>query len=1033
MLNAKEMSYSHDEIVPEFHNFTTNMVLRTCGANPSKQMELWVPFEWSQNACNIFVDKYVRKAQVPSSTMTIHEYGVPLWLQKSVPTENSMFGSETSVVQVIHRLAGCWTYWGWKYKYFDKEDEAEDFYSKIFDMLIEQKFAPNSPQWFNTGLNWAYGITGTPQGHYYTDMDGVIRSSNDSYERPQPSACFILSAKDNLIKEDGILDLAKNEARLFKFGSGTGSNFSNIRGKGEKLSSGGYSSGLMSFLKIGDVSAGSIKSGGTTRRAAKMVIVDDDHPEIQEFVNWKRIEEEKVAFLNTGSAIFRKYCEKAWLSFENLNNMPPASGIEDILSGLKQEFAENNLHPSIIDRLWETYKSGRDLDLQEIDYDWQGSAYVTVSGQNSNNSVRLSDKFMYLVTSNEEDKSWNLISRTDKSIFKTIDADKLWDDIAYNAWACADPGIHFSSTINKWHTCKTDGDIVASNPCSEYLFLNDTACNLASMNLLKYYNQEDETFDYIAFATDCDLITIVLDISVSMGQYPTKTIAERSWLYRTLGLGYANLGGLLMSMAIPYDSAKATKLAASITSLMTACAYHRSGSLAKKLGAFPRHQYNKNSMDQVIKLHHQSAMDLCSVKDLHEDNDVKMINEIADYSFSVWNSLLNFDGFRNAQVTVIAPTGTIALIMDCDTTGIEPDFSLFKYKSLAGGGSMTIVNRCIKTALDKMKVNYSEKDFELFFDAGPNAFFEAIGLTEDQQKVFDCANDISPIGHLNMMAACQPFISGAISKTVNMPEDATIYQVKELYQQAWKMGIKCIAIYRNNSKLSQPLSQVKKESIKGATPIIPDLEKVEELAKQTVWDGSPIRRKLPNSRHAYIQAVTINGHKLYIHTGEYEDGSLGEIFISMRKEGSSLGAMLNNFAVALSIGLQYGVPLEEYIEAFVGTKSEPSGLVIGHDNIKNCDSIADFIARHIAIKYLNRKEFAHVLKDEPIAVINTSEVISNKDETVLTPAKAVEGFKHKPRKINYEGESCSSCGKYTLRRNGTCFVCDSCGNTTGCS
>jgi ribonucleoside-diphosphate reductase alpha chain len=876
-----------------------------------------VPAHWSQTATDVLAQKYFRKSGLSAAT-------------------GSSTGGETSAGQVFHRIAGAWEYWGKKLGYFDTGEDALAFYNEHRYMLAMQIAAPNSPQWFNTGLDWAYGIEGNANGHYAYDHEkGEVVECTNAYERPQVSACFIQSVKDDLLGENGIFDLLKKEARLFKYGSGTGTNFSSLRGTGEPLSGGGTSSGLLSWLKIYDRAAAAVKSGGTTRRAAKMVIVDADHPDIEEFIDWKMNEEKKVHAL--------------------------------VAAGY----------------------SG----------DWQGEAYQTVSGQNSNNSVRVTDSFMNLAINNGY---WHLNRRVDGTTTKLISAAQLFDRIAIAAHQSADPGIQFHDTMNKWNTCKADGVINATNPCGEYCWLDDTACNLASINLIKFLN-DDGSFDVDTLKHVVRLYTIALDISVSMASYPSKEIAQRSHDYRTLGLGYANLGGLLMSSGVPYDSDEGRNICASITSLMTAHSYRTSAELAEDIGAFPRYEANRDCMCAVIDLHRACAPEYASAR--YTKN-----HDLPDWAYC--KRMAYSKGFRNAQVTVIAPTGTIALVMDCDTTGIEPDYALKKYKTLAGGGSFVIENsKSVKAGLKCLGYKTLEE------------------VPDCQKNVFHCAKDISWQGHIKMMAAAQPFISGAISKTINMPNNATVDDIKEAYMMAWKLGLKSMALYRDGSKASQPLNDKKDEG-----DVEAEEKQVQAASSSAIHRGEleAIRKRLPARRRGYIQKASVGGQKIYLHTGEYVDGTLGEIFVDINKEGASLRSILNNFAIAVSLGLQHGVPLEEFVDAFTFTRFEPSGIVQGHDEIKMATSIIDFIFRDLAIRYLDRKEFSHV---------SVSADLANAKSQPSGPVYSAGTYKSDGYSTGktivfssgYEGSACPDCLNFTLTRNGTCLKCNTCGSTTGCS
>ncbi|CAM1643061.1 C-terminal [Bartonella apis] len=1068
----------------EFHKATSE-IKNPNGSIVFRLENIDVPSQFSQVAADILAQKYFRKAGVPAALKKVEENGVPSWLWRSVADEKELakiaedrrYGSEMDARQVFDRLAGTWTYWGWKGKYFDTESDALAFHDELAYMLATQRVAPNSPQWFNTGLFWAYGIDGPSQGHFYVDWKtGELTRSKSSYEHPQPHACFIQSVADDLVNEGGIMDLWVREARLFKYGSGTGSNFSQLRGQGEKLSGGGKSSGLMSFLKIGDRAAGAIKSGGTTRRAAKMVVVDIDHPDIEAYIDWKVHEEQKVAALVTGSKIVKKHLTaimKACVNCEADNgdcfdpNKNPALKRE-IRAAKKDQVPEN-----YIQRVIQFARQGfREMEFDTYDTDWDSEAYLTVSGQNSNNSVSLKDEFLRAV---EKDGDWNLIRRTDGKVHKTVRARDLWDRISYAAWASADPGVHFNTTMNDWHTSPAEGPIRASNPCSEYMFLDDTACNLASINLLSYRNH-DGSYDLEAYEHSVRLWTIVLEISVMMAQFPSKEIAKRSYEYRTLGLGYANIGGLLMTSGIPYDSDKGRAICGALTAIMTGVAYATSAEMAKELGAFKGYKPNKENMLRVIRNHRRAAYGETSGYEGLSVNPVALIakdcpdQKMIERARKAWDKALELGklyGYRNAQATVVAPTGTIGLVMDCDTTGIEPDFALVKFKKLAGGGYFKIINRAVPEALRTLgysesqiaeieayavghgNINqapainpttlkakgFTDEKIEVLNEAMKSAFdikfvfnkwtlgedfcknvlnfteeqlddvsFEmlpALGfskkdieaanlhvcgamtlegaphLKQEHYPVFDCANACGKIGkrylsvesHIRMMAAAQPFISGAISKTINMPNDATVEDCANAYMLSWKLALKANALYRDGSKLSQPLnsSLIADDDDEDAVdnlieqPAAARTAKVtEKIVEKVVEKYVHAREKLPNRRQGYTQKAIVGGHKVYLRTGEFGDGRLGEIFIDMHKEGAAFRAMMNNFAIAISLGLQYGVPLEEYVDAFTFTKFEPAGMVQGNDAIKNATSILDYVFRELAVSYLGRYDLAHV-------------------------------------------------------------------------
>lgn len=1093
------------------YELRTSVIKNPAGDMVFEMNNVEVPKAWSQVATDILAQKYFRKA--------------------GVPQPDGSLDAETSIKQVAHRLANCWRDWGHKHGYFATKKDADVFYDELVYGIIGQHAAPNSPQWFNTGLHTSYGITGKAQGHYYVDpKTEELKRSTSAYERPQPHACFILSVDDDLVNEGGIMDLWVREARIFKYGSGVGTNFSNIRGAGERLSGGGTSSGLMSFLKIGDRAAGAIKSGGTTRRAAKMVCLDLDHPEAMEFINWKMGEERKVAAL--------------------------------IAAG---------------------YAS-----------DYEGEAYATVSGQNSNNSVRIPNKFFEALKSNKE---WEFTARSDGSVMKTMPSTEVWDAITNAAWACADPGVQYDTTINEWHTCPAGGMINASNPCSEYMFLDNTACNLASLNMRKFFDVDTLTFDVEGLEYSSRLWTTVLEISVLMAQFPSKEVAQLSYDYRTLGLGYANLGSVLMVAGIPYDSDKAFAICGAVTAILTGTAYATSAEMAGVLGPFKRYEENKENMMRVMRNHRYAAY---NTPDAFEGLSIPAVGidpkYCPDYLLTAacnsWDKAVQLgekNGYRNAQTTVIAPTGTIGLVMDCDTTGIEPDFALVKFKKLSGGGYFKIINQAIPQALRNLKyteseiediVNYAkghgtlkgsptinpevlkqkgftDNEIEKVDKAVYSAFevgfafnvwtlgestLQRLGFTPDQYNapnfnllrglgftnkemneandyvcgtmtiegaphlkeehypIFDCANKcgsrgerfIHAHGHIKMMAAAQPFISGAISKTINLPNEATVEDIKSCYQLSWELGLKANALYRDGCKLSQPLSnksdveQGEDEEVAADTKSgirIDSVEKVlKEKAEVDIHDLTPEmvleaaraiineskdtkfkrqlsniveRKKLPNKRQGFTQKAKIGGQTVFVRTGDYSDGTLGEIFIDMHKEGASFRSLMNCFAIAVSIGLQYGVPLEEFVSKFAFTRFEPSGFVEGHDNIKNATSIVDYLFRLLGFEYLDRNDLVQV---QPVDVAEQNErkhdVVQlkvSKPTSVpsAAPKAVVENKQEEVKGHNYEFKSesdtsdymssmqsdapaCNVCGHITLR-SGTCYKCLNCGNSMGCS
>jgi ribonucleoside-diphosphate reductase alpha chain len=1057
-----------------------------------------VPAAWSQVAADVLAQKYFRKAGVPAHLRRVEENGVPSFLWRSVADEseleslpkNDRYGSETSAKQVFDRLAGAWAYWGWRGGYFDAEEDARAYFDEMRFMLARQMAAPNSPQWFNTGLHWAYGVDGPSQGHYYVDFEtGKLTKAKSAYEHPQPHACFIQSVADDLVNEGGIMDLWVREARLFKYGSGTGSNFSALRGENEKLSGGGRSSGLMSFLKIGDRAAGAIKSGGTTRRAAKMVVVDVDHPDVEAFIDWKMREEQKVAALVAGSRVVRrrlkaimKACVNCEGSGDDCFNIERNPALKREVKAARRDDVPDGAIRRVIQYARQGYTQ---IEFDAFDTDWESEAYLTVSGQNSNNSVRVTDAFLHAV---ESDGDWSLTRRLDGKVSKTIKARDLWERIGYAAWASADPGVQYHTTINDWHTCPMSGPIRASNPCSEYMFLDDTACNLASLNLLQFRDPATKAFDVASFEHGVRLWTLTLEISVLMAQFPSKEIARLSFDFRTLGLGYANIGGLLMSCGIPYDSDEARAICGALTAILTGLSYATSAEIAARSGAFPGHERNAEAMLRVIRNHKRAAdgeaagyESLSTAPTPLDHESLKAagpawtgLSEAARAAWSEALALGEKHGFRNAQVSVTAPTGTIGLVMDCDTTGIEPDFALVKFKKLAGGGYFKIINRAVPEALRAL--GYDEKRIEdiVAYAVGrgtlahapgvnhaalaakgmpkeatekieaalPGAFdirfvfnkwtlgaeslsgalkipaerydapgfdlLSALGfmrseieaantfacgamtlegapyLKHEHYPVFDCANPCGRTGkrflsvesHIRMMAAAQPFISGAISKTINMPNDSTVEDCKDAYMLSWRLGLKANALYRDGSKLSQPLSAQLIDNDEEEDEAVETLialnaparaaavaEKIVERVVERV-ERTRERERLPDRRKGYTQKAVVGGHKVYLRTGEYQDGRLGEIFIDMHKEGAAFRSLMNNFAIAISLGLQYGVPLEEYVEAFTFTRFEPAGFVQGNDAIKNATSILDYVFRELAISYLGRNDLAHISPDE---------------------------------------------------------------------
>ena len=1154
--------------------------------------DAWIPAQWSQLATDIMVSKYFRKAGVPQykddGTAVVADDGTPVT------------GPERSARQVIHRLAGCWRAWGEKHGYFNTTEDADTFYDELCWMMLHQVSAPNSPQWFNTGLHWAYGISGPAQGHWVNDpTSGEAMLAHDAYSHPQPHACFIQSIGDDLVGEGGIMDLWTREARLFKYGSGTGTNFSNIRGDGESLSGGGKSSGLMSFLKIGDRAAGAIKSGGTTRRAAKMVCLDADHPDIEAFVNWKVREELKVGAL-----------------VEGLKHLSP----EQI------ELAE---------------KLGLNLD-----YDFNGEAYQTVSGQNSNNSIRLSSEFFRAV---DTDAQWDLIRRTDGEIAKSIPARDLWDQVCIAAWNCADPGVQYDSTINQWHTCPQSGRINASNPCSEYMFLDDTACNLASINLLKFYDSENRTFDVEHYAHAIDLWTMVLEISVLMAAFPSRDIAELSYRFRTLGLGFANLGAMLMQAGIPYDSDDGRAICGAMSAILTGRSYAMSARMARELGAFPGYDENQEDMLRVIRNHRRAAHGVARDADEWEGLDIppvpidhdrfgaggmgiKNSAELLSMATQSWDEAIELGeehGFRNAQVTVIAPTGTIGLLMDCDTTGVEPDFALSKFKKLAGGGYFKIANQSLRPALHALGYDedatrliisyvmgtlsldvpmpegvsdegdgqllrdflrskgYTQDDLTAVVDQLPMVFelgfaftawnmpehvleslgvdieaarmdpsFDGLmllgltrnhihelntiicgtqtiegapGLQEEHLPVFDCANKcgpngkryIAPSGHIRMMAASQPFISGAISKTINLPNEASVEDIADSYWQSWELGLKANALYRDGCKLSQPLntssssadldednSEDELELATATTEVAGDVaEAARRITSGEVEPGvvervveriieRPMRRRLEDTRRSLTHHFNVAGHEGYLTVGMYEDGAPGELFITMSKEGSTIGGLMDSLGTAISVALQYGVPIEGLVTKFAHQRFEPQGMTTNRE-IPFAKSLVDYIFRWMGMEFvegyreanssqpravpaapatrMEAKDSRTQIKEDRACTESESDtrhtsesvvdsadrgpaktggpamidsaaskhaaVVARETDAATSPvgddlssatAAATHGLNQSTAVLMGDAPPCDGCGAITVR-NGTCYKCMNCGNSMGCS
>jgi ribonucleoside-diphosphate reductase alpha chain len=1042
------------------------------GSTVFKLENLEIPKSWTQLATDIIASKYFRKAGVPGT------------------------GHEVSAKQTVIRIARTLRKAGEDFGgYFADVEDADTFEAELTHMLISQIGAFNSPVWFNCGLAQEYGIKGPAVGNWqWNKLSGQVEETVDSYSRPQLSACFIQSVSDDLMD---MADLVKREMRIFKFGSGTGTNFSKIRAEGEKLSSGGTSSGLMSFLEIYDKSAGAIKSGGTTRRAAKMVCLDMDHPDIERFVDWKMKEEDKARVL---------------------------------------------------------------IEHGGLPADFNGEAYHTVSGQNSNNSVRVTDDFMKAV---ENDGTFDTTFRNSGKVAKTFKARELWEKIAVAAWKCADPGVQYDTTINKWHTCPNTDKIYASNPCSEYMFLDDTACNLASLNLTKFLSPEG-IFDVPKYRHAAEVFTAAQEIAVEFASYPNKAIAQNSHDYRPLGLGYANLGTLLMLLGIPYDSDRGRGIAASLTAILTGSAYRQSAEIARSKGPFPGYEKNREPFLKVMRMHREAAYAIKS-EDCPQ-NLLKAARE--DWDDAV--ALGEVHGYRNAQATVLAPTGTIGLLMDCDTTGVEPDFALVKFKKLAGGGYFKIVNESVPEALRRLgytkeqaqeivayvvgtntlksaapindqalaergltaeevarveaqlpkvfelrhafnaftvgeaclkrlgfaaeddllaKLGFTEAEIEQSNDVlcGRMTVEGAPHLKEEHLPIFDCANKCGKIGkrfihwmgHIKMMGATQPFLSGAISKTINMPAETTVDEIKEAYWQSWKQGLKAVALYRDGCKASQPLSTKSSDKKKAAADVNVEEEitrrVAEVLAKlqpkqpaliqgqllpatvanpvsPTAASQSPKRFRLPRKRTGFTQEARIAGQKVYLRTGEYEDGTLGEIFVDLAKEGAAFRSIMNCFAISVSLGLQYGVPLKEFIDVFTFSRFEPQGPV-DHPNIKMCTSIVDYLFRVLALEYLGQDEFAQVKPAEGETRMRRATDFIRKTDKAVLPAPAPAAASAAPVQVNIvnvtgnheasalsehlgkmmgDAPFCNLCGHTTVR-NGVCYKCLNCGNTLGCS
>ena len=902
------------------------------GSVAFEQLGVEFPVSWSLNATNIVAQKYFR--------------GTP-----GTPER------ENSMRQVVDRVADTITKWGTECGYFIDQDEAESFCNELKFILITQRAAFNSPVWFNIGVN------GVPQ---------------------QASACFILAVDDTM---DAILNWYKEEGTIFKGGSGAGINLSNIRSSAEHLKGGGTASGPVSFMRGADASAGTIKSGGKTRRAAKMVILNASHPDIEEFIWCKSREEKKARALRD---------------------------------------------------------AGFDMDLD-------GADSFSVQYQNANNSVRVTDEFMQAV---KDDADWNLTAVKDGRVVRTIRARDLWRQIATASWECADPGLQFDTTINKWHTAHAAGRINGSNPCSEYMHIDNSACNLASINLLKYLN-DDNTFDVESYMHTIEVMFTAQEILVGNADYPTEKIAENSRLFRQLGLGYANLGALLMALGMPYDSTGGRAWAAALTSLMTGHAYATSARTASRMGPFAGFSANERYMLNVLRMHRDANLEI--------DNIDVVQPSLVDAAAAAWDAAVRDGeeyGVRNSQASVLAPTGTIGLMMDCDTTGIEPDLGLVKFKKLVGGGNMTIVNQTVPRALNQLGYEAPIIDRIVAYIDENKTIVGSPDLKAEHLPVFACSmgdNTIHYEGHVRMMGATQPFLSGAISKTVNMPEEATIEDIEELHMLSWELGVKAVAVYRDNCKVGQPLSTMKKDGEQGsstggdasgaATQII------ERIVERVVHQ--PVREKLPRSRRGRTFVFRVADCKGFATIGEYSDGRPGEVFLTVSKQGSTLAGIMDAFAKSISYGLQYGVPMRAFIEAFVNTRFEPAGMTDDPD-IRMASSIVDYLFRRLAVEYLTADERAELgiytreerlqptlpgveesitqttqgtdVFADPKTIPSASELVAQIDAGTYSAPPS-----HGATKAAGTGMICSSCGSANMQRAGACYVCGDCGSSSGCS
>lgn len=923
-----------------------------------EQNDIEVPKFWSQNATNIVASKYF--------------YG-----------DQNKGERENSVKQLIDRVSRTITDWGKEDKYFSDDESAETFYSELTWLILHQYGTFNSPVWFNCGVHRYDRGSGVGR-HYWDKKEQAVKIAVDDYTHPQCSACFILSIEDTM---DSILDLAKTEGMIFKFGSGSGVNLSPIRSSKERLSGGGQASGPVSFMKGYDAFAGVIKSGGKTRRAAKMVILNVDHPDIVDFIEAK-VKEEK----------------KAW---------------------------------ALID-------AGYDAAID-------GEAYTSIFFQNANHSVRVTDEFMQAA---ENDGYYWTKSIKDGRPMEKLSAKEMLKNISASTHLCGDPGLQYDTIINDWHTCAKTDRIYASNPCSEYMFLNDTACNLASLNLMKFRN-DDGSFNAKLFDHAVRVFITAMEIIVDNASYPTEAMAKNSHLYRTLGLGYANLGALLMSNGLAYDSDEGRGLAAAITAIMTGVAYEQSGQIAKVVGPFPGFKENREPTIRVMAKH------LAAVDDIKK---LPHNQQLVDYARGIWQQVVvdaKNEGLRNAQTTVLAPTGTIAFMMDCDTTGVEPDIALVKYKKLVGGGYMKMVNNTVTQALESLGYNNEEISRIKEYIDKQDTIEGTPDLKQIDLSVFDCAfkpakgtRSINHMGHIKMMSAVQPFISGAISKTVNMPENATVEEIMDAYIQGWKMGLKALAIYRDGSKRTQPLNTNKEDGS--------NKEGAKKIAKETplTTEYKPRRHRLPDERKSITHKFVIGGHSGYLIVGLYPDGTPGEIFVTIAKDGSVISGLMDSFATTVSLALQYGVPLKVLVNQFAHRRFEPSGFT-NNPQIKIAKSFVDYIFRWMALKFLSPEEAEAVgvkpngeaeaaavkfpdnrnlsngfleTKDEPEHKPLVEEV--KPKENLFSTVKEVEIFVSESEQFTFDNQAdaptCSTCGEIMVR-NASCYKCMNCGATSGCS